>query len=277
MALRITRDINEFAPRTEQLLAVRIEHNQLATTVIKARQGAYGLEAPIFAYGSCENGEVRYAALRTPPWLMLTCLAEDLDSDELMGLWLAEDEKLPGVLGPSSSARSIAEAWERASGGTARLSTRSALHELNEVIEPRRPATGLLRLARPSERDMLIEWERGFLHDAHITISPSDAVTDSRLAEAAQLIWDDAGPVATVVISPQVAGTVRIGPVYTPPEHRGRGYATSAVAAACPQILGSGAVRCALFTDLSNPTSNKIYAEVGFKRIAEWHEYRFER
>ncbi len=79
------------------------------------------------------------------------------------------------------------------------------------------------------------------------------------------------------MVSPPVAGTVRLGPVYTPPPDRGRGYATSAVAAVCRRMLASGAERCALFTDLSNPTSNRIYAEVGFQRIADWAEYHFER
>ena len=32
-----------------------------------------------------------------------------------------------------------------------------------------------------------------------------------------------------------------------------------------------------LFTDLANPTSNKIYAEVGYRRIAGWEEHVFMR
>jgi hypothetical protein len=30
-----------------------------------------------------------------------------------------------------------------------------------------------------------------------------------------------------------------------------------------------------LFTDLANPTSNKIYAEVGYRRIADWGQREF--
>jgi uncharacterized protein len=30
-----------------------------------------------------------------------------------------------------------------------------------------------------------------------------------------------------------------------------------------------------LFTDLANPTSNKIYAEVGYRRIADWEQREF--
>jgi len=82
--------------------------------------------------------------------------------------------------------------------------------------------------------------------------------------------------VSTLALSPQIAGTVRIGPVYTPPEHRRRGYASAAVAAASRQALARGASRCMLFTDLANPTSNKIYAAVGFRRFADWVELELD-
>jgi predicted GNAT family acetyltransferase len=68
---------------------------------------------------------------------------------------------------------------------------------------------------------------------------------------------------------------VRIGPVYTPPERRARGYAGSAVAAASRRALAGGADTCMLFTDLSNPTSNKIYAEVGYTPAGSWEEHTF--
>ena len=32
-----------------------------------------------------------------------------------------------------------------------------------------------------------------------------------------------------------------------------------------------------LFTDLANPTSNKIYAEVGYRRVGAWEQHAFDR
>ena len=78
-------------------------------------------------------------------------------------------------------------------------------------------------------------------------------------------------------MSPPVAGVPRIGPVYTPPAHRRRGYAGTAVAEVSRRALAAGASICMLFTDLGNPTSNKIYAEVGYRRFGEREEYRFSR
>lgn len=89
-------------------------------------------------------------------------------------------------------------------------------------------------------------------------------------------MWDDDGPVSVVSMSPTVAGVTRIGPVYTPPERRRRGYASTAVAELSRRALSSGARQCALFTDLANPTSNKIYAGIGYRRILDWEEHVFE-
>jgi len=58
-------------------------------------------------------------------------------------------------------------------------------------------------------------------------------------------------------------------------ELRGRGYAGAGVAAASSLLLEAGAELCMLFTDLANPTSNKIYHEVGYRRFADWEDHRF--
>jgi len=153
---------------------------------------------------------------------------------------------------------------------------REAMHVLSEVTDPLRPSPGQLRLATDDERELLTGWEEAFAIEADVAVSSEAARSVARrLAHGAQFVWDDAGPVATLALSPAVSGTVRIGPVYTPPEHRRRGYATSAVAAASRHAPAAGARRCMLFTDLANPTSNRIYATVGFRRFADWEEYAF--
>jgi predicted GNAT family acetyltransferase len=64
--------------------------------------------------------------------------------------------------------------------------------------------------------------------------------------------------------------------VYTPPEHRRRGYATALVADLSRHALRTGAERCMLFTDLANPTSNRIYARIGYRRCGDWEERAIE-
>jgi uncharacterized protein len=62
---------------------------------------------------------------------------------------------------------------------------------------------------------------------------------------------------------------ISIGAVYTPPQNRRHGYATAVVSGLCRELLSSGYSYCALYTDLSNPTSNSIYKKIGFAEVCD--------
>ena len=83
-------------------------------------------------------------------------------------------------------------------------------------------------------------------------------------------LWEDGGAVVSASGwgGPTPNG-IRIGPVYTPPELRGRGYATALVAELSQTLLDEGRRFCFLFTDLANPTSNAIYERIGYVRVCE--------
>ena len=70
-------------------------------------------------------------------------------------------------------------------------------------------------------------------------------------------------------VSPTPAyGVSRVGPVFTPREYRGHGYASYAVAELTRRGLQDG-IRMCLFTDQANPTSNKIYEAMGYERVVD--------
>jgi RimJ/RimL family protein N-acetyltransferase len=275
--LVLTRDAGDFGGRVGHFLAQRPERNVAATVLASVRSGRYADSRPLFAYGRAADGTVNLAVLRTPPWPLL---ASDLDpalADGLLERWLASDPDLPGVSGTLAAARAVSDAWCRRSGGQSRCRMQMALHSLDTVVDPPRPASGSLRLPRQGERALLLDWHRAFERDAGVAVSDEPgALIDERLGHDGWLVWDDHGPVSLVGVNRPVAGTVRLGPVYTPPELRNRGYASAAVAAASRRALTQGATRCILFTDLANPTSNGIYGQVGYRRIAEWEEHSFQ-
>jgi len=153
-----------------------------------------------------------------------------------------------------------------------------AMHTLQHVTDPPHPPAGSLRPAQTTERDLLVKWWRGFADDANIAgAGRAEATIDARLRDGGLFVWDDQGPVSFLSLSPSVARVVRIGPVYTPPEHRRRGYAGMAVAQASRHALKQGARRCMLFTDLANPTSNHIYETIGYRPVRDVDMWRFER
>lgn len=280
MHVELTRRLADLDPRVEDFLAQRVERNVPASLLVHARAGRLPGAESLFAWALRPGGQIGFFAMRTAPWPMLVSELDDGDAEALIERWLPEDPALPGVSGVPAAARALAAAWQERTGGRVRCRMRDAMYVLQEVIDPARWPAGSLRQAGERDRELLVAWERAFVRDAGVipgAAAEAELTIERRLSQAAQYLWEDRRPVSTLALSPAVAGTVRIGPVYTPPSQRGRGYASAAVATACREALGRGAHRCMLFADLANPTSNKIYAAVGFHHFAAWEELEFSR
>jgi predicted GNAT family acetyltransferase len=276
MRIELMSDVELFAARAEDFLAAQVERNVLATVLVQARRGRFQGHGSLFACCLDEREQLQAVAMRTPPWPLLACDFQADTAELLLERWLPEDPSVPGVNARAHTARVIAAAWSKHTERPSHCSLHEAMHLLSEVNDPPQPAHGRLRIAAAKERELLTAWEQAFVLEAGTgVIEEAGRSVSARLASGAQHVWEDDGAVCTLALSPAIAGTVRIGPVYTPPEHRRRGYASSAVAAACRHAFAHGARQCMLFTDLANPTSNKIYADVGFQRFAEWEEHRF--
>lgn len=277
MPLVFTREVEEVPDAVDRFLALRVERHVLATLLVHARAGRLGV-GTMFAWAGRGEGDVRCYAMRTPEWPLLVSELDERDAAQLVERWLAEDARVPGVTGVPQSARAVADAWAQRTGGSWDWRMHEGLHLLTQVSDPSHPPQGELRRAGEEHRALLVEWERGFVADAGVTptaAAEAERAVERRLAAGSVYVWHHEQPVSMLVLSPQIAGTVRIGPVYTPPEHRRCGYASAAVAAACRDALAGGARQCMLFTDVANPTSNRIYAAVGFRRVADWEEIEF--
>jgi predicted GNAT family acetyltransferase len=152
---------------------------------------------------------------------------------------------------------------------------------LTHVIAPR-PGPGSLRIATPDDTTLVVGWAKAFQEEALHT-SPSDeealAWTRTRIGNGEVYLWvlPDGAIVSLVGTTRPVSHVISIAPVYTPPELRGHGYASRSVAALSQHLLDRGWQRCSLFTDLSNPTSNSIYQQVGYRPVRDFHEYDFSQ
>ena len=88
-------------------------------------------------------------------------------------------------------------------------------------------------------------------------------------------LWEDGIPVSMVAKTRPTKNGISIGLVYTPPEFRQKGYATSCVATLCKELLNSGYKFCMIYTDLANPVSNSIYQKIGFREVCDSVEFSF--
>lgn len=146
---------------------------------------------------------------------------------------------------------------------------RQRLYRLDELTVPDPPPAGAPRIAGAADRDLVLAWFDAFSWDGgHATIG--SAVVEGRIAKGCVALWEEDGqPVAMAGRSPTVAGMTRVAHVYTPSEHRRRGYGTAVTAAITRSAQDAGAVHVVLFTDLANPTSNRIYQRLGFRPVAD--------
>ena len=142
-------------------------------------------------------------------------------------------------------------------------------------------------MATADDRELALRWVIAFadeaLHEGGPGRDRAEVMFDYRLSSpsAGILLWEDGGePVSLAGWGGPTPNGIRVGPVYTPPELRGRGYATALTAELSQRLLDGrlfegGRRFCFLYTDLANPTSNAIYERIGYRRVAESAEIVF--
>jgi GNAT superfamily N-acetyltransferase len=182
---------------------------------------------------------------------------------------------LPGVAGDAASAASFAGGWAEWRRTPATPVEGQRIYRLAALLPPVR-VPGRLRPATNADRDTLVAHRVGFHDDTGEpgALDPEAAV-DRSLRVGRCLVWDDDGLVSSAVVTVPDAAVVRVGAVYTPPEHRRRGYASACVAATSAWVREHDRADCILYTQLANPISNAIYRAIGYEPVCEVLRYRF--
>ncbi len=248
------------------------------------------LQREAVEFGSCylatiedEQGELVLAALMTPPHNLvlsshtvtdrgtLTLLVNDLVHNN----WL-----VPGVLGPTKTALAFAQTWTAVTGQVSQPRRKERVFQLKKVILPSQEVPGRLRVAQEADVALLEQWMMAFVREAlpeddpaYVSLGTADQVRSGNV-----FVWElpDGRVVSMAMKKRPVVKVISVSFVYTPPEYRGHGYASHCVAALSQQLLENGWELCSLFTDLANPTSNKIYQQIGYQPVMDIDEYTFK-
>jgi predicted GNAT family acetyltransferase len=155
------------------------------------------------------------------------------------------------------------------------------VYEAREIRAPQPPAPGCLRPGGPADTALIAGWIADF-NDEALAEGVSDRSAALRMAQdlvshqaRRVYLWEDAEPVSMVATGQPSPNGGRVYAVYTPPKHRRKGYASSSVAALSRSMLDGGLKSCFLFADVSNPTPNHIYRQIGYEPVAFFDDYRF--
>jgi ribosomal protein S18 acetylase RimI-like enzyme len=171
----------------------------------------------------------------------------------------------------TATAPALAAAWERRTGQPSRVSRRSRLYRLGRLRPPDPPPPGRARVAASADSGLLLDWLEAFRREADNDGGPaSQRTVDDRLSYGGLTLWETGdGPVSLAGATRAVAGQARIGPVYTPPERRGRGFGGAVTAAVSQAAMDAGVAEVLLYTDLANPTSNALYQRLGYQPVSD--------
>ncbi|MFW6293519.1 MAG: GNAT family N-acetyltransferase [Spirochaetota bacterium] len=280
-------DVEQFAALAVPALGEHEPENNLPLGVLaNVRSGDYRDEPPLLAIAR-RDAEVAAVAIRTPPYKMLLSYMPAPEDDLIDALARAAldryGDELPGVTADSAVASAFADAITRHSGRNVHIADRMRIYALTHVVEADR-AAGTLRHAAEADRELATGWITAFHNEvaAMHDISPEKAddlfhgfVTAPDAERGLVLFEREDIPVSMAGYSGSTPNGIRVVLVYTPPELRGHGYASAAVAELSRRLLAGGRRFCFLFTELSNPTSNHIYQEIGYRPVSDVDSWSF--
>jgi len=232
-----------------------------------------------------DRGKIALIAICTLPFNLL--LYEPIGSEtetvpclETVDFLASELKRIgfvpPGVLATSELSRCFADAF--CGGKNYKLKMTMKLMRLDKLIE-HKEAPGFCRVLTEDDLSYTPLWEHEFCIDCGLT---TYTYTDnlerikSRLDKDIHYIWQDVEPVAQAVYGRETPNGAAINWVYTPPQYRGRGYATSVVAMLTKSLLIRGKKFCYLFADAANPASCAVYHKLGYYDVCLFDEIKFD-
>lgn len=248
--------------------------NSVPATVLMTRLD--GTVQPVDVWSAWlagDDGEVAGVALRTPPRGMLV---PAMPEGAATALAAVAPGGVPAAGGIAPHVGEFCRAYAARTGARAVLHMSEKLYRLDALVPPPE-VPGRLRPMGPADLDLLVRWQDDFVAEHGPGLESDRAVAERAIAQGRRMVWElDGEPVGLVGFNPPVAGVPRVGPVWTPPEHRRRGYAAAATAATCRLLLDRGAEAVTLFADDANPTAVGVYTRLGFRPVADQEDWLLE-
>jgi len=273
MELTTYDDVEAYAARVLPRLEADEARFNLAIAVLGSLRSGRTVpdRAPLLAVVGPDD----VAVLHTPPHGLLLTGLPDGAAAAIIDAVLAGGYRPPLVVGPPEAVEPVAQEWERRSGATRADVRAQGIYAVRELVPPPKVA-GAARVATAEDAPLIHEWQVAFSDELDLQPLPRRPQTDARTRSGDFTLWAvDGEPVALAGVGGRTTRGARIGPVYTPPGRRGRGYGAAVTAAATQRCFDQGAERCFLYTDLANPTSNAIYQRLGYERVGDSLEVTF--
>lgn len=194
----------------------------------------------------------------------------------VLDYFLTNKIELSGIIGDKDLVTRFSELYPKNVSQNKSL----LVHELKQLSEINF-SEGELIVAELSDLEWITDWSVQFQLDAqNFPLHSRECLLKSnalRIQNGDIFKWvhqNQTLSIAAIVRKTENIGI--IGLVFTPKELRGFGYASALVWNLSQYILDRGYIKCGLFTDAANPTSNKIYYNIGYRSTNELLDIEFE-
>lgn len=220
-----------------------------------------------FWWAAIKSGEVMGMAIRTAPYgYVFSTMSTDV-VEALYSYISIEDPIAQEFAGP----KSVIDSLEKISGMSVSEEEAELIYENRKLISAENK--GAIRIAGESDFPLIFRWMNEFIEETGLRSFDLEKVVRTAMSAGRYTLLEVNGvPVAMGGNSDLQHfydfSIGRVGPIYTPREHRKNGYASAVTSAITEKLLESGAI-ATLYTQAENPTSNKIYQEIGYTLVDE--------
>lgn len=270
-------DATAFHDKVHSLLMEDEAANNLPLGLLNTMKTSDKYKDPLLLLVENEADTVVGLFIMTPPHYLVSTLK--VEREEVQGIAAqlkAFCEKstimIPGFVAEKETALQLTHAWCHETGKSFDVRMKQRVYQLNKVNDIPL-SNGTLVPVRKGQEELLAQWLLGFIADTEvIPLSGEEALERARDMienESFVYFWEvDGEPVSMARGARKTENGITVNFVYTPAEKRKRGYASSVVAELSRLLLKDHSF-CSLYTDLDNPTSNKIYMEIGYKPVCD--------
>ncbi|WP_078550006.1 GNAT family N-acetyltransferase [Litchfieldia alkalitelluris] len=271
LTLKQYTDVSSFKNEVSNYLEqFEVENNLLLGILSSLKE----TDTPIFMATVIKDVQIVMVMLQTHPNQIILSHHTIEEVDEIKKL--AEEltrayPKIPGLIGEAGLTKKLANDVANLSGSISKVKMNQRIYRLNR-LEKNLTENGVLMQAAKEHYPIIKEWVYGFAAEVDMKLTQEEAEKRAiEFIEKGRLyVWIVKGKMVSMAAATRPTKTnITINLVYTPKEERKKGHASNCVLALTTKMLNQGYYSTSLYTDLENPTSNKIYMEIGYKPIMD--------
>ncbi|MGC9930985.1 GNAT family N-acetyltransferase [Priestia aryabhattai] len=262
-------EVQEFKNQVEPLLAKNEVLHNLALGILYS---LHENSKPNFMGVISKDGRAALVLLQTHPKQIILSQIQQLTEGELSeAAELLQEIAVPGLVGERQTVLYLSQKLAALKNQEASLKMDQRIYRLGKVKKAA-DAEGMLVKAKLEHLPLVTEWIWAFMGGIGEPVSKEQAVkTGEAFIKAEWLfLWEANGKYVSIANATRPTDhNITINFVYTPQKERKKGYASSCVSSLSQLMLDKGFQTTSLYTDMTNPTSNKIYMEIGYEHIAD--------